>query len=166
MMRIPKLYILTVVFLIAVIGWLIHILDHEINGPQVLSNNTSHRACDLAEAFGSAVVRFKQDNNGVNPQRTRDLYPKYIPHYANLFPSWIHHRIAGENSSLGANPDLLDVFGVWTLFSTTNQNVLVVLNPRFFGNRNVAIYRWENGQGRSEVVSLDDLINELATHAN
>ena len=160
-MRIPKLYILLVVLLIAAIGWLIHLLDLEINGPPVLSNSASQSACHMAKVFGSAVVRFKEDHNGAIPQRTRDLYPAYIPNLASLFTTLMSHRMGGGDSSLDKDPDLLDIFGVWTLVYSTDENLLLVVNPRFFGSRSVAVYRWENGQGRSEVVSLEDLLNEL-----
>ncbi len=146
--------------LIAVIGWLIYLLDDQINGPSYISNSMKNRAHQLAGLFGSASVRFMQEHNGAAPARTSDIYPKYVKNLESIFPSSIKLRIGCPDANLDTNPETLDLFGIWTLIGSSDDSVLV-LNPRVFGRRHVAIYRWKNGLGKTEIVSLDKLNSDL-----
>jgi hypothetical protein len=142
------------------IGWLTYLLNDQINGPASLSNSMARRAHQLADLFGSASIRFMQDHSGATPKQTHDLYPKYIKNLESVFPSSLKLRIGCPDADLDTNPELLDLYGVWTVLGDADHMVLV-LNPRLFGRRHVAVYSWENGMDRTELVDLESLNSKL-----
>lgn len=126
-------------FTLMVLGWVIFVLFQEVNGPKKLGRIDTKQAAIMVNKIVDAVKDYKRANAGRLPTTPLET-ASYLEPVDSFIPLSARVRLRITDVEFWKTPELMNVFGLWTVIGTRSPNdFLVILNPSFFGPGNVVV---------------------------
>lgn len=124
-----------------IVTWLAWLLYVSENGVGSLTAHELTQSERLVREVAGAVLSYRASNGGELPSSCRQLLPA-ISGVDALIPGTARSRMHLSHIVFWKTPELMDVFGLWTVLGERDSSEFrIVLNPEFFGPRNVVVAR-------------------------
>jgi hypothetical protein len=149
------------VLTLLILTWVVWLFYTEVNGPRKLSRFEMNQSERMISAIEEAVSKYRSANEGGLPLSPSQLLP-YLESVDSLLPITARNRLHIDQIVFWKSPELVDAFGLWAIVGAHLDSVyFIILNPGFFGPRNVVVAKISN-ERTIKTLRINDLPNWLS----